>query len=1222
MRKRLLPVLLVALLCGLAGPRPAPADDTALLNRVTPAPNVLVILDTSQSMTWYKAPAPPSSVFTRGDEYTGWTADNTPKARMAMAKEVMSTVVDTYFDRLRLGLASYAENGTGTPPNVNPNAAVRIKQYIYYCGNNGTWCTSSSTPNPPRQYIGFTPGSSDFNNLRLWVDSTNINMPTQNTFTLNWALDTSRSPNPQLNTSGGGPNVCRWNVAQTNYNHAGAVTSTSNYTEIRGTAPCPAAGTTGTVTETESFNYFNSGDDPTPWKYRRIRSWTGYTVYGAGCSAPGGCLSQYATDQGSGWTNWSKVYSNPTSVPPSTTSYSWTYYYKGTCTNGCSGYLTTSRTTGSQSTSSPVLPSPLTVPFTRAYTWSGNNYEMNPPSAENSCPVGAGVTMLVDVGGAPDKDALKTYLGTGPDKRKELHGANFYTPLATSLDTVLQYFLNPSGAAQTDPIKDCRRNYVILVTDGGESCPLVPTSGPGSPGDKALALRNANINAFGGAPTFVVGLDGGTLSTAEQAVLDDIAIKGSVNGDGDGPCAIRDPNTQQILSAYCKASDTTGLTNALNAIIGSILSQQYTFVNPVVPTVRSLDNLMLIQGSLVTPSPPDPNTGLPDPNTPLWQGVLEAFQLDNMGNLSITAGRITQAPLWEAGALLAARNPATRVITTVVGGAQVDFQPTPAVRAALNVAQDLTGDGAVTTADPDRVIQVVRGGASGTQGFLGDIFHSVPIVVGPSAPTFVDRTFDPANPSQLLSLTAGPDTFAAFRAVQSTRQRVAIVGTNAGVLHAFNAGTFDGVAGSYTTGDGAEVWAFIPPQMLPRLQALAVNGGHQYFVDGSPRVADVWLDLNGDGVKASDGSEWRTILVGGFRQGGTGLYALDITDTTNPVSLWTYATTGQSWSEPAFGKVKVRMGGRLVDRWVVFVGDGYDPTGVNGRMVHVIDLQTGRSLWQLATTAPVAAGPMVVDLNNDGYVDRVYVGTLGGDLLRLDVSAVGQAGGGADVDPAGGVMVANWSGGIFFAAGAAQPFYTKVAATLDPQGNLWIFAGGGDRSDPLSVPPTPNRIFGIKDPYQGTPIAALTEADLTDMTGNNTLTPSAVSGAGWVLILRPGEKEFAEASLVFNQQVFFTTFMPGNTTCGDLGSGSVYMVFYLTGGGVTDTALFRANPPVASSRIYQVNAGATTRPVLTTGVQGANAVVYLGNSNMLMLTPAFSTPTTIRSTRYWRPVLP
>lgn len=168
---------------------------------------------------------------------------------------------------------------------------------------------------------------------------------------------------------------------------------------------------------------------------------------------------------------------------------------------------------------------------------------------------------------------------------------------------------------------------------------------------------------------------------------------------------------------------------------------------------------------------------------------------------------------------------------------------------------------------------------------------------------------------------------------------------------------------------------------------------------------------------------------------------------------------------------------------------------------------------------------------------------------------------------------------------------------------------------------TRNRAYGIKDPYPaGT--GTLTETDLTDMTGTNTLDPAAVTGSGWYIVLRQWEKTFAETSLVFNQQVFFTTFTPGSTSCGDVGSGTIYMVYYLTGGGVSDTALFTADPPQPSSRTYQVNAGVTTRPVVTTGAQGSNAVVYLGNSNMLTLNPPFSTPPSIRSTLYWRRVVP
>jgi len=295
MGNKLLRVLVLAFVWALALPLPALADDSDLLNRVTPAPNVVVILDTSQSMTWYRFTGT-----TRGDEYTGWMGDNTPMARMAMAKSVMSTVVDTFFDKLRLGLASYAEGGTP----ANPNALVRIKQYHYWCGKTGTFCTNASNPNPPRQYFTISPGTAA-SPLQLWRDSTNLNMPSQSTFTLNWALDPAVSPNPRLNTntSGGGSpyTVCRWTYSQTNYNHSGQVTGTSTGT-LDTSTPCPAVGTQRTLTETESFNYFNSGDDPAPWKYRMIRAWSGGALFSAGCAGPGGCTTQYASNQGAGWT--------------------------------------------------------------------------------------------------------------------------------------------------------------------------------------------------------------------------------------------------------------------------------------------------------------------------------------------------------------------------------------------------------------------------------------------------------------------------------------------------------------------------------------------------------------------------------------------------------------------------------------------------------------------------------------------------------------------------------------------------------------------------------------------------------------------------------------------------------------------------------------------------------------------------------------------------------
>src|SRR5574341_2512252 len=102
---RLLRVLALAWAWALAPPCPVLADDSDHLNRVTPAPNVVVILDTSQGMTWHN-----SGSATRGDEYPGWPrpGDRTPMARKA--KGVLSTVVDGYFSKLQVGLVSYAES--------------------------------------------------------------------------------------------------------------------------------------------------------------------------------------------------------------------------------------------------------------------------------------------------------------------------------------------------------------------------------------------------------------------------------------------------------------------------------------------------------------------------------------------------------------------------------------------------------------------------------------------------------------------------------------------------------------------------------------------------------------------------------------------------------------------------------------------------------------------------------------------------------------------------------------------------------------------------------------------------------------------------------------------------------------------------------------------------------------------------------------------------------
>jgi type IV pilus assembly protein PilY1 len=80
------------------------------------------------------------------------------------------------------------------------------------------------------------------------------------------------------------------------------------------------------------------------------------------------------------------------------------------------------------------------------------------------------------------------------------------------------------------------------------------------------------------------------------------------------------------------------------------------------------------------------------------------------------------------------------------------------------------------------------------------------------------------------------------------------------------------------------VAAFIPKSLLTTLKSM--KSAHTYYVDATPRVADVWFDDNGDHKKTAN--EWRTILVCGLRQGGKSYFALDVTDTLNPKYLWEF----------------------------------------------------------------------------------------------------------------------------------------------------------------------------------------------------------------------------------------------------------------------------------------------------------------------------------------------
>ncbi len=380
---------------------------------------------------------------------------------------------------------------------------------------------------------------------------------------------------------------------------------------------------------------------------------------------------------------------------------------------------------------------------------------------------------------------------------------------------------------------------------------------------------------------------------------------------------------------------------------------------------------------------------------PGWQGHLRSYNITDMEAVSTDysylrtisrsdpnspSGRTLEVSgvtiEWDAGEILDTTNANRRTIYTAIQGSsslvRIEFH-SDNLAALEPLLQDYNGDN-------EGLIDFVRGERRDWK--LGDINHSNPAVVGPP-----DDNASEKGPGYNL-----------FKAAWEDREKVLYVGANDGMIHCFDVET------------GEELWAFIPYNLLRSLRKMwPVNEaeGTRYFrrqpyVDGSPVVEDVYIDANDDGTK-----EWRTILVCG--QGpGTGstadgypncYFALDVTDVSNPHPLWevSHETMGETWSTPAIGKI-VKEGD---DSWVAFMGSGYDNVEDRrtGNVFYAVDLSSGEIFWSFDTgevdtarrqgwniTNTLPGPPSALDIDGDGYTDRVYIADLDGRVWKVDTS--------------------------------------------------------------------------------------------------------------------------------------------------------------------------------------------------------------------------------------------
>jgi len=354
-------------------------------------------------------------------------------------------------------------------------------------------------------------------------------------------------------------------------------------------------------------------------------------------------------------------------------------------------------------------------------------------------------------------------------------------------------------------------------------------------------------------------------------------------------------------------------------------------------------------------------------------------------------------------------------------------------------AHDFNRDGifdvAETQTDAAWLVKWVRGFRQPDTGMkkewlLGPVNHSVPALMTP-----------PGYPRWLYGteLTdAERERFIDFQKAHQTRRSVLFVGSGDGMLHAFDAGafrhgdnpdtpgirenrgyflweeknetsphyceTFDG-SKCPNYGMGRELWSFIPANLMPQLKNNLLSAGERAQIQSSPALSDVYIDTDGDGLADS----WRTIVIGAAGNEGDSVFCLDVTYPNTPIFLWEFSAIDLFRDPNAQAVAQI---GRILDpltgdpRWAAFIATGEMADKDQYPAVYLLDMSDGTLIKRVTLDEDVdlngndildageagygrggilSGPPAIVDSNDNGFVDRLYIGSNRGIIYKVNL---------------------------------------------------------------------------------------------------------------------------------------------------------------------------------------------------------------------------------------------
>ncbi|MCX6554168.1 MAG: PilC/PilY family type IV pilus protein, partial [Candidatus Aminicenantes bacterium] len=568
----------------------------------------------------------------------------------------------------------------------------------------------------------------------------------------------------------------------------------------------------------------------------------------------------------------------------------------------------------------------------------------------------------------------------------------------------------------------------------------------------------------------------------------------------------------------------------------------------------------------------------------MWEGHLRRYRLgddgsfpDNIDNPAATVvvgGANVVSFQWNAGVILNGRTTARVVYTSKPSSGswpRLDFMGSSITAADLDVTSGQVALVKNFIQNFNKADGIDANSEYNGLYRLGETFHFNPQLVG--YPLSWKANFD-------LSYKSFYEQYGAGGA--APRAEVVYAGANDGKLHCFQAS------------NGNELWSYVPFAHLKKLKDKLVYNPlkHTYFNDGKSLVKDIKV-AKSDGTFYNDYRDWKTGLFFGMGIGGRSYCALDVTTPADLKILWETDEDAETTADGRMGfteakpvVVDMNGGSTLGNFPAVILPGGYNACEEKatemsvlpwqrreGKALYILNADTGAlvkkfiygaSLTETGNASTgyietnpgfltaMTAAPTVLDKNNDGLADVIYLAesgdyrvanTYGGAIWKINCYG----------DPA------NWVAQKIYQADDGQTIFVSPSLAYDNDYRVWVMFGTGRRSQPAEGLGTGSGFTNLTgqfvafiDDNSGT---IITNADLheavtagdTEYTIDNSGT---VKKGFWFTFHLAHEIMYEPQPLYINSQVYFMTFTPqegtgspGGEICG--GSSSVNGSHYI-----------------------------------------------------------------------------